>query len=93
MRFVAKEVHLCPLMLGEETLRVQQAKVIHDYYLKGMVQAVYHIDDSENVFMIMDCITKREAEVLLAKLPLVRAGKSTFEVNEIKPYRGYEGLV
>lgn len=93
MKLVAKEIHLCPLMLGEEALEQQQAKVIYDYYVKGYIYEMHHMEDTTNVLLKMDCLTRREAENLLGKLPLVRAGKSTFELFEIKPYKGFERML
>ena len=93
MKLIAKEIHLCPLMLGEEVLNIQQAKTIYDYYLKGFISEVHNIEETSEVVVKMDCLTRREAESLLSKLPLVRAGKSTFEIFEIKPYKGFEGLL
>lgn len=90
MRFIAIEKSLCPLMLGEEVLQEQQAKQIYDLYLKNYILEMNCIEDSQEIVLKMEAISKREALAILSKLPLVRAGKSTFELIEIQPYSGFE---
>lgn len=77
-------------MLGEEVLESQQAKSIYDLYLKGYILEMNSLLDNKEVLIKMEAISEREAKAILSKLPLVRAGKSTFELLEILPYNGFE---
>lgn len=93
MKFIAKEIHLCPLMLGEEVLLTQQIKAIYAYYLQGLVYEIHHVGASSEVVLKIECLTRGEAEQALSKLPLVRAGKSTFDMYEIRPYAAFKELI
>lgn len=93
MRLIAIEKELCPLMLGEkEVLLTEQSKAIYDLYLKGYIREIHQKEDSSEVILIMECLSQREATSLLAKLPLVRTGKASFDLTIIKPYEGYKLL-
>lgn len=94
MKILATENELCPLILGEkEILLTEQIKSVHNLYLKGIVRELYQSKDSNLMIIVLECISYREAESYLAKLPLVRAGKSTFDIKVLEPYRGYMDLL
>lgn len=93
MRFLAIENEVCPMMLGEkEVLLSEQSKALHEYYLQDYIRDIHQKSDSTETILIMECISKREAESLLKKLPLVRAGKVTFDVIPFGPYEGFKYL-
>jgi len=94
MKILAVETELCPLMLEEkEVLLSEQRKAIYALYLHGYIREMNQKEDSSELVLIMDCVSKREAENYLAKLPLVRSGKSTFEIQVLEPYDGFKDLV
>ncbi len=94
MKILAIENELCPLILGEkEILLSGQMKAIHDLYLSGKIREYYQKDSSNLLVLVLECISLREAENYLAKLPLVRAGKSTFDLFALEPYRGLDQVV
>lgn len=94
MKFLAIENELCPLMLGEkEVLLSEQRKSMYELYLQGYIREFNQKEDSNEMILIMECITKRECVNYLAKLPLVRAGKSTFDIFVLAPYDGFKDLV
>ena len=94
MRILAIENELCPLMLGEkEVLLAEQRKAMYALYLHGYVREINQKEDSNGVILLMECVSKREAENYLAKLPLVRSGKSTFDIVVLEPYEGFRELV
>ena len=94
MKILAIENELCPLMLGEkEVLLSEQRKAMYALYLHGYIREMNQKEDSNEMILIMDCVSKREAENYLAKLPLVRSGKSTFDIFVMEPYDGFRELV
>jgi hypothetical protein len=94
MRILAIETELCPLMLGEkEVLLAEQRKAMYALYLHGYIREINQREDSNEVILLMECVSKREAENYLAKLPLVRSGKSTFDIVVMNPYEGFRELV
>ena len=94
MRILAIETELCPLMLGEkEVLLAEQRKAMYALYLHGYIREINQREDSNEVILLMECVSKREAENYLAKLPLVRSGKSTFDIVVMEPYEGFRELV
>lgn len=94
MKILAIENELCPLMLGEkEVLLAEQRKAMYALYLHGYIREMNQKENSNEMILIMDCVSKREAENYLAKLPLVRSGKSTFDIFVMTPYDGFKELV
>jgi hypothetical protein len=94
MRILAIENELCPLMLGEkEVLLAEQRKAMYALYLHGYIREINQKENSNEVILLLECISKREAENYLAKLPLVRSGKSTFDIIVLDPYEGFRELV
>lgn len=93
MRLLAIENELCPLMLGEEILLKEQRKAVYELYLKGFIREINQKENSDGLLLVMECMSKREGENFLAKLPLVRAGKSTFDIFVMEPYKGFKELV
>lgn len=94
MRILAIENELCPLMLGEkEVLLAEQRKAMYALYLHGYIREINQKEGSNEVILLMECVSKREAENYLAKLPLVRSGKSTFDIVVMDPYEGFRELV
>lgn len=94
MKILATEQELCPLILSEkEILFADQRKALHLLHLSGRIREIYQQHNSNLVFLILECISLREAENYLTRLPLVRAGKSTFEIVSFEPYSGYSNLI
>lgn len=94
MKILAIENELCPLMLEEkEVLLSEQRKAMYALYLHGYIREMNQKENSNEMILIMDCVSRREAENYLAKLPLVRSGKSTFEIQVLRPYDGFKDLV
>lgn len=93
MRLLAIENEIRPLMLGEEVVQKEQVRALYNLYLKGYVREITQKMGTNDVILTMECLTKREAESVLASLPLVRVGKSTFELHFLEPYQGFKGVM
>lgn len=93
MRILAIENELCPLMLGEEILLTEQRKAMYALYLHGYIREMNQKENSSEMILLMECVSKREAENYLAQLPMVRSGKSTFEIMVLEPYDGFKSLL
>lgn len=69
----------------------EEARSLHALYQEGHVREFYFTPDGEAV-LILESPSTDAARSQLARLPLVRDGKITFEITELLPYNGFERL-
>ncbi len=92
MKFLAISKEMLPV--DWDALRIilaEEARVLHNLYLDGLVREFYFTDEDEAVLML-ECTSKDAARELLQQLPLVQQGFIGFEVMELKPYTGFSRL-
>jgi len=75
-----------------EKLLEQEARHIFQLYLSDSLREIYFTED-KNAVLIMETKNKKTAKKLLDTLPLVKSGKISFEIMELKPYTGYERIM
>jgi hypothetical protein len=75
-----------PAILKEEALRAWEL------YQDGIIREIYFRTDRNEAVLILECSNILEAQVVLASLPLVKAGLISFEVIPLAPYNGFERL-
>lgn len=75
-----------------EKLLVKEAQHIFQLYLSCSLREIY-FTENKNAVLILEITDKESAERLLNDLPLVKAGKVTFEIIELKPYTGYKRIL
>ena len=73
-------------------LLVAEAKAVWDLYQGGMIREIYFREAQSQAILILETETARQAEEILAQLPLVRAGLTAFEVIGLRPYPGFSRL-
>ena len=69
--------------VGEESRSVwelYESDRVREFYLRA--------DDRPGVVLLFECDDAREAEQLVAALPVVEAGLHDFEVSPLRPYLG-----
>jgi hypothetical protein len=76
---------------NSETILKEEAKVALKLFEQGLIREMYFNEENCAV-LILECLTKEEAEQTLSQLPLVKAGMITFKVTELKPYTGFSRL-
>ena len=78
--------HIAPYV-GEE------ARTVWELHESGRVREFYlRADHLPGVVLVFECDEVREAERLLAALPMVEAGLLDFEVIPLRPYVGFREL-
>jgi len=75
-----------PALLKEET---RQAWELHQ---AGFIRELYFRQDRYEAVLILECKNVKEAQSVLAKLPLVKAGLIAFEFIPLKAYDGFARL-
>ena len=61
-------------------------------YEGGALREAYFREDRAEAVLVLECKDAREAQQLLATLPLVKQGYITFEVIPLRPYPGFARL-
>ncbi len=74
-----------------ETLE-KEALEAYKMYLGEIIREIYFTDDGEAV-LILECTNKREARIILQKLPLVKGKIIDFNLFKLMPYNGFSRLM
>jgi hypothetical protein len=75
-----------------EELLMQEAQHVFHLYLSDCLREIY-FTENKNAVLILETKDKLTAEKFLKELPLVKSGKITFELSELRPYSGYERIM
>ena len=75
-----------------ENLLAQEAQHVFQLYLSDSLRERY-FTENKNAILIMETKDRKTAEKLLNDLPLVKSGKISFEIMELKPYTSYERIL
>ena len=59
---------------------------------KGIIREMYFRNDRDEAVLVLECEGIKEAQGVLATMPLVQAGLITFECIPLKPYPGFARL-
>jgi hypothetical protein len=71
-----------------------EAEARHAWELsqQGIIREMYFRDDRDEAVLVLECEGVKEAQEVLATMPLVQAGLITFECIPLKPYPGFARL-
>ena len=72
-------------------LKAEAARV-WELYQAGVLREIYFRQDRTNAVVVLECAGEEEAREVLASLPLVREGLTTFEIIPLVPYPGFARL-
>lgn len=72
--------------------RVAEAKRVWELQQAGILREVYFRTDRHTTVLILECEGTREAEAILASLPLVTHGLIRFQPIPLAPYSGLSRL-
>ena len=73
-------------------LLAAEAKAVWDLCQSGTIREIYFREVESQAVLVLEVPSTREAERLLAGLPLARAGLIEFEVIGLRPYPGFSRL-
>lgn len=69
-----------------------EARRVWELYSRETIREIYFRADRKSAVLILECVDLKEAEEVLATLPLVRAGLIRFDLIPLAPYPGYRLL-
>jgi muconolactone delta-isomerase len=75
-----------------EALLKAEAKAVWELVQRGAIREIHFRELKTQAVILMEVESAREAEAVLAQLPLVRAGLTEFEVIGLRPYPGFSRL-
>jgi hypothetical protein len=69
-----------------------EAKHVFDLYLVDTVREIY-FTENKNAVLVLESVDISTAKKILDSFPLVKSGKITFDLMELRPYTGYERII
>lgn len=66
-----------------------EAMRVWELYQKDFIREIYFRGDRKEAVLILECSGVKEAEKILASLPMVKAGLIEFELIPLVPYPGF----
>jgi muconolactone delta-isomerase len=75
-----------------EALLKAEAKAVWDLVQRGAIREIYFREPQTQAVILMEAESAADAEAILTRLPLVRAGLTGFEVIGLRPYPGFSRL-
>jgi hypothetical protein len=75
-----------------EDVLEQEAQHVFQMYLSDSLREIYFTED-KNAVLILETNDRETAKELLDSLPLVKKGKISFDIMELRPYSGYERII
>lgn len=92
MKFLATEKEIEGIdWNNSEAILKEEAKIALKLFEQGLIREMY-FDEELCAVLILECLSKDEAQKTLEELPLVKAKMITFDVTELKPYTGFSRL-
>jgi hypothetical protein len=93
MKYLAKEIEIENIdWSNSKAILKEEAQTALSLFEQGFIREMY-FDEDNCAVLILECLSKNEAEETLQQLPLVKAGMIKFEIKELKPYTGFSRLL
>jgi hypothetical protein len=93
MKILAIEKETIAVNWEQETeVLINEAYRAYELFQEGIIREIY-LNEADEAVIILECDSKKQAEDLLATLPLVQAGFIRFEVMELLPYTGFGRII
>jgi hypothetical protein len=77
---------------GFESHLQDEARAVWELTQSGIVREIYFRESQSAAVIVLEVAGVAQAEEVLARLPLVRAGLTEFEVIGLRPYPGFSRL-
>ena len=75
-----------------DALLLDEARAVWKLMQAGTIREIYFRDGPSRAVIILEAESSAEAEATLARLPLVEAGRTRFEVIGLRAYPGFARL-
>ena len=75
-----------------ETMLADEAKHVFQLYLSDKLREIYFTTEN-NAVIILETKDLKTAKEILDELPLVKNKKISFDIVELRPYKGLERLI
>jgi hypothetical protein len=93
MKLLAIEKEIATVNWNEENdVLINESYQVYHLFQEGIIRDIY-FTEAENAVIIFECAYRQQAYDVLATLPLVKAGLVSFEVMELRPYRGFDRII
>lgn len=69
-----------------------EALELYAYQKEGLLREIY-FDENKHAVLVMECESRRQAEELLASLPIVKERLVSFDLRSLLPYSGFDRLI
>jgi hypothetical protein len=63
-----------------------------ELYQSGIIRELYFHQEEHTAVLVLECADRNEAQLVLARLPLVQAGLIEFDLLPLVPYDGFARL-
>jgi hypothetical protein len=63
-----------------------------ELYQSGIIRELYFQQEEHTAVLVLECSDRKEAQLALARLPLVQAGLIEFDLLPLVPYDGFARL-
>ena len=73
-------------------LLLAEARAVWKLVQAGTIREIYFREGPSQAVIILEAESRAEAEAILARLPLVQAGRTRFQVIGLRPYPGFARL-
>ena len=71
-------------------LLLDEARAVWELMQAGTIREIYFREGQTRAVIILEAESDAEAEAILARLPLVKAGRTRFGIIGVRPYPGFE---
>jgi hypothetical protein len=89
---IEKEIPGVDWSTVNKELLEQEALGVYRMYLAEQLREHY-FNEEKCAILVLECDNKLEAQILLAKLPLVEKNLIAFDIMELHPYTGYDRII
>lgn len=88
---IEKELNIPKSKIPPDVMEAEALKV-YDLYVTGVLREIYFKEENNIGILILECKDKKEAEAVIAELPIVRKGYIGFDIIGLRPYPGFNRL-
>jgi muconolactone delta-isomerase len=93
MKILALEEDLTGTVEADSAaLLLAEARAVWDLVQAGTIRGIYFREGRTQAVIMLEAESTRQAQEILAGMPLVKAGRTRFEVIGLQPYPGFARL-
>lgn len=93
MKFLAIENELKIIEGNNKSLLLaKEARAVFELYKKEIIREIY-FNDNHCAVIVLECDSIDHCKSILNNFPLVNESYINFNIMELKPYTGFDGLI